>query len=378
MRPLLPLLLALGPAALAASLPTRLQSVTHPSARWAVSVNARQAVAVDYDGAAAVLFPRQGSPRTVKFAGNGKLRAPLVTPEGRVLAVGLDFPRCEVNVWDVTAGRKVTALRGDFTEVFGCGDPFGTGFIFTSQLTPDGRFLLTGDMTGLRRWDARTGKLLRALPGIFPGLSVSPDGRSVATVGEGRRVEVWAADLARRLKALPGQPADCLRGSGGPWPGEAVWSPDSGKLAFSCEREVRVWNVAAGGLQSLKREGKANYPDAPTFSPDGCFVVADEDQFGVAVWNVGSGQRVAQVGTPGPSVQVTDVTVTRQNMLYAALSDGQMARLDLSQPSRMLEPLTAFPDKPGLWPSLAMSREGDRLAVASGDGRLNIYALPGN
>ena len=88
-RSLLPLLLALGASATAERLPALVQSVTHPSARWAFSVDSQRAVAVDSDGAAAVVFPRRGPPRAVKFSENGKLRAPLVTPEGRVLAVGL-------------------------------------------------------------------------------------------------------------------------------------------------------------------------------------------------------------------------------------------------------------------------------------------------
>ncbi|WP_103128774.1 WD40 repeat domain-containing protein [Deinococcus aerius] len=370
----LSLTLLLGSAALAAPL-TPLQTVNDPNARWAVHVDSQQAVAVDYDGAAAVLVPRQGAARAVKFPGNSKLRSPLVTPEGRVLAVQLDFRACQVVVWDVTAGRKVTTLEGALTRVLDCGQD--TEFIFDIGFTPDGRFLLTADQTGLRRWDARTGRLLRTVPGKFLSQHVSPDGRSVATVGDRYRVELWATDLSRRLKALPPQPKDCLRGPGA-WSTGITWSADSTRLAFSCTHEVRVWNVVAGRLQSLKRAGQLDYADAPTFSPDGRYVVADEDQFGAGVWDVGNGQRVAQLRLDAPNAQVTDVEVTPGNLLLAALSDGRLARLDLNRPAQVLSPLPLFSREDRfLWPSLAVSREGDRLAVASGDGRLNIYALPG-
>ncbi|MEF2278103.1 WD40 repeat domain-containing protein [Deinococcus sp. YIM 134068] len=337
----------------------------------------QRAVAVDYDGAAAVLVPRQSSPRAVKFRGNSKLRSPIVTPEGRILAVQLDFDRCQVVVWDVTAGRKVTALEGALTRVLACGQD--TEFIFDISFTPDGRFLLSADQTGLRRWDARTGRLLENVSGKFLSLNVSPDGRSVVTVGEGRRVEIWTADLARRFKSLPTQPVDCLRGSGGPWPGELSWSADSTKLAYSCEREVRVWNVAAGGLRILKREGKRDAPDAPTFSPDGRFVVAGEYQSGVAIWQTGNGQRVAQIDMPAPEVQVTDVTVGPGNTLFVACSDGRVTLHDLERRGNLLttyEPFTKT--RPNAWLSLAVSRDWGWLAVASADGRLNVYALPGN
>lgn len=372
---LLPLSLALASATqAAASFPVPIQTLNHPEARWAVHIDSQRTLAVDYDGAAAVLAPQQGSPRAVNFPGNGKLRSPLVTPAGRTLAVQLAFDLCQVVVWDVTAGRRVAALQGDFTRVFGCDRPEGGEFSFDTHFTPDGRFLITRDDSGLRRWDAHTGKLLRTLPGKFESLSISPDGRTLTALSAGRKVELWASDLGRRLNVMPRQPADCFRTMGA----GVAWSADSTKVAFSCDREVRVWNVSAGGLRSYPREGKRKYPDAPIFSRDSQFVLANERQFGVAVWNVGSGQRVGQVKTPGPSVQVTDVEVTPNNVLFAALDDGRILRANLKQPAQMLEPLRPFPDKARLWLSLAVSREGDRLAVASGDGRLNVYALPGN
>lgn len=301
-----------------------------------------------------------------------------MTPDGRVLAVQLDFDKCQVAVWDVTAGRKVTALNGALTRVLACGQD--TEFIFDTGFTPGGRFLLTADQTGLRRWDARSGRLLRTLPGQFFSLHISPDGRSVVTVGAEYRAELWASDLSRRLGALPQQPADCLRGPGA-WPSGIAWSPDSTKLAFSCGREVRVWNVAAGGLQSLKREGKLTYADAPTFSPDGRFVAADEDSAGVSIWRTGSGQQVTRIDMPTPGVQVTDVEIAPNNVLYAAQTDGRVVRADLERVGTPPTPWTPFASRPGnvqMWPSLAVSREGDHLLTASGDGRLKVYALTGN
>ncbi|GAA5514884.1 hypothetical protein Dcar01_03648 [Deinococcus carri] len=373
MRRLLPLFLLAGIALAAPPMNRAAFLLKHPSAVTAVRADSSGVLAYDPDGGGIVALSIIGKDRSLKVP--GKLRSPLVTPEGRVLAVQLDFDRCQVAVWDVTAGRKVTALNGALRQVLNCGQD--TEFIFSIQFTPDGRFLLTADLTGLRRWDARTGKLLRTLPGKFLDLHVSPDGRSVATVGEGYKVELWAADLSRRLGALPQQPSDCLRGSGGPWPGDAVWSPDSTRLAFSCDREVRVWNVAAGGLQSLKREGKREYSDAPNFSPDGRFVAADEDQFGVAVWRTGDGQRVTQLRLDSSGAQVTDVKITPQNLLLAAFDDGRLARLDLNQPGKVLPPLPLFTrESRFLWPTLAVSREGDRFAVAAGDGRVKFVPLP--
>ncbi|MDL2344287.1 WD40 repeat domain-containing protein [Deinococcus sp. MIMF12] len=380
MRIPLALSLALVTAAQAAvPLPTPVQSMTHPNARTAQHVDRLRAVATDADGGAAVLVPRTGTPRTVRLPRSSRLYSSLVTPGGRTLAVQVDYATCQVKVavWNLTSGKVIAPLRGHFARALGCDRADGTDELFGTHFTPDGGFLITHSAAGLRRWDARGGQPLQALPGTFFNVSISPDGRSVAALAQNRRVEVWTSDLTRRLKVLPQQPADCFRASG-MFPSGVAWSADSTRLAFSCDREVRVWNVQAGGLRGLQREQKVDAPDAPTFSPDGRFVVADEDAAGVAVWNVASGQRVAQLKTPGPSVQVTDVEVTPGNMLFAALDDGRILRANLNQPAQVLEPLRPFPGGARLWPTLAVSREGDRLAVASGDGRLNVYALPGN
>lgn len=381
MRPLLPLLL--GSAALASS-PANTSPVdraahtfTHPSAQTAVFVDQGRVLAMNSDEGAVVDFSSSRAPHVVKVS--GKFRYPRVTVDGRVLALQLDFDRCRVVVWDLGKARAITALRGDFTKVFGCDDPFGTEFFFSTQFTPDGRFLLTLDSAGLRRWDARTGHLLRFRPGTFLTLSVSPDGRSVAALGGERRIELWTADLTRRLKATAPQPQTCLRG--GMFPSETVWSPGSTHLAFSCDQDVRVWNVRTGGLRSLKRAGQREITDAPLFSPDGRFVVSDEDGGGVTVWNTDSGQRVGRVGPLKGGVQVTDVRITPAHLLLAALSDGRVARLDLAQGARPLPPLNLFSEgrsatSPGLWPSLAVSPDGSRLAVAAGDGRVMSVPLP--
>ena len=359
----LPLLLT---AALAAPGQT-LWTVRHPNANRVVSAQGERVLASAGDEGAAVELSPSKPPRAVKVA--GKLWFPTVTTSGQSLAVQLDFDRCRVAVWDLAAGRAEAVLRGDFKPVLLCGQE--TEFVFSAAFTPDGRFLLTQDGTALRRWDARTGRLLNALPGDFFNLTLSPDGEWVAAVRQGRRVEVWTSDLSRRLKALPPQPAGCLNGP--LIPTEAVWNVGSTRLAFSCDREVRVWNVAGGGLTLLPRAAKREYPDSPSFSPDGQYVAANEGEAGVAVWRTDNASRIAQTRPLTAEGQATDLQIAPDNTLYAAFDTGQVVVQRLGRSERPAV-WNVFPGaQPGSWLTLALGR--DRLAMGDGSGRVKVVGL---
>lgn len=156
------------------------------------------------------------------------------------------------------------------------------------------------------------------------------------------------------------------------------WSPDSRLLTFPCNGEVRVWNVQAGGLRSYQRAEQSEYAEAPVFSPDSRFLVADEDGAGVEAWDIATGKRVASTG-PVKGTQVTAVVVTKQNLVLAALDDGRLLRLDLQQPGSALQPIQVY-DRPQtgatLWPRLTVNAEGTWLAMSSGRGQVKVVPLP--
>ncbi len=85
------------------------------------------------------------------------------------------------------------------------------GFLGAATFSPDGQFILTGDNFpeyNARLWDARTGELLRVLPGHTApvnAVAFNPRGNLVLTGGD--NVRLWAiTDLASRLQTtrVPG------------------------------------------------------------------------------------------------------------------------------------------------------------------------------
>lgn len=364
--------LTLGTLALAAPPLNRSAYLfSHPATRTPLAVGQNQITAFDPDGGSTVTFAGSSQPHALKLP--GKLAwNPRLAPQG-VLAAQLDFAKCRVVLWNLSTQKAISTLQGDFKETFGCGRD-GTEFVFNSAFTADGKFFLAADHRGASRWDVRTGKRFNVRTGNWYSLDVSPDGKTVALLGEGRRIELWASDFSRRLKALPAQPATCLNFMGA----RPNWSPDSRLLAFSCNGEVRVWNVQAGGLRSYQRAQENEYTEAPVFSPDSRFLVADEDGAGVEAWDVATGKRIANTG-PVKGTQVTDVVITKQNLVLAALQDGRLLSLDLQQLASAPSPIQVF-EQPktnaSIWPRLTVNAEGTWFAMSDGQGQVKVVPLP--
>jgi WD40 repeat protein len=158
------------------------------------------------------------------------------SPDGRRLVTGGDLG--QLQTWDSATGKELLNLKGFYRGIIrpvfsrdgqriaatGYGDgkiriwdaetgrelvSIGVGYHGCVVFSPDGRRILTGDMTGLGRlWDAVSGReLLPALFGHGRGLfavAFSADGRRIATGGFDETIRVWDADSRRELLILRG------------------------------------------------------------------------------------------------------------------------------------------------------------------------------
>jgi serine/threonine protein kinase/WD40 repeat protein len=184
-------------------------------------------------------------------AARGTYHRGAISPDGRLLAVGMaDGAR----LWDLRTGRELARLP--------------TGYTVSVAFRPNGE-LLTAGWEGLYRWPARAGSGSRdelqfgparlvALPFIPQFLSLSPDGRTLAVVGERSGV---------------GQILDLDQGSVRVGPIQhslvsyAAYSPDGRWLATSGWHSDRIllWNVATG---KMAREWNTQEVVIPFFTPD--------------------------------------------------------------------------------------------------------------
>jgi RNA polymerase sigma factor (sigma-70 family) len=159
-----------------------------------------------------------------------------VSPDGSTLAVASDG---SVRLFDATSGAEKFDSRH-------------TASVDVLAFAPDGKTLYTGsaDRT-MRQWEVSSGKHLRVFDEHLAGvtaLSVSPDGKWIASAGSTNRpnvIRLWDAANGQFIRQLRGH-QDCVR--------SLAFSPTSQALASAAGDGVRVWWLQSG--DELANSGK--------------------------------------------------------------------------------------------------------------------------
>ena len=229
---------------------------------------------------------------------NPSLAGIYFSPDGRYVT---QRGRKRVKVWDVSAGtvREYTGNRSRTTSL---------------AFSADGSRLAAGDTSSdAWVWDVTTGRLLARLQTKHQGeveqLAISPDGRLLATIGEGgalfslkgnTKVKLWDVDAGRARAELTLPDLDDVIFSA------LAFGPDGRTLAAVLGRKAGLWDVQTAKLKAALVGPK---PDDVTygshgysairdimFSPDGSLLATLSFYGGEAdLWDAESGRLVASV-----------------------------------------------------------------------------------
>ena len=284
-------------------------------------------------------------------ATNGIVSRLLFSPDGSLLATFVVPPGDEiyhyiVELWDVRSGKRLSAWNLSIYDSF--------------SFAPDGKTFYSwgtsSQMTGARRWEIPSGKLLPALEGLEPYPQVfSPDLTVyAATTDDGVIVQrIASSSQAGRVIIHSSSTIKTL-----------LFSPDSSLLLdWSMDGALSIWRAVNGSLLNTIDAG----PPSAGFlaiSPDNqtlAFPVMD----GIAFYSLADGSVLRRLDDHLTTIE--DAVISPDGTRVAVLLEGGGVMVwDLSS----MRPLYSLPDINAI--SLAWSPDGNWLVSSGWDKNLHL------
>jgi WD40 repeat protein len=296
----------------------------------------------------------------VRFAGRlGTVpggNAAAVSPDGSRIAIGDN--KGVVRLWDTATLTEVGPPLA-YPE-----PPEGleTIWVVSVAFSPDGRYLVSGAIApdGVRVWDADTGDLVRVLPaygaaGWLPGTTTV---LATGTTGQ-RSLGFWDAVTGRSIRTLPG-------------PGDGVMalsvSPDGKYVATVGANAAAKVRQIGDGRRTMSLTG----PRYLAFAPDGSLITNEDGPGGqgrLRQREPASGRKLRDI-TPEDhtSAPPAPFAVTGDGMIIAAaaLRTAEMWSLTSEKPSTLRTGLSAYG-------AAAASANGQVVVVTAATGPSVVY-----
>jgi WD40 repeat protein len=195
---------------------------------------------------------------------------------------------------------------------------------------------------------------------------LSPDGKTIATGSADETVKLWDAETLQLMNTLNNNQGSVL---------SIDFSPDSQTLAINSTRELRLWNIQTGAVNTLDKSlhsgaGHKYSYGIVRFSPDGQTLAAVSDGGEQNLWNVQSYSK-----TPISEVKSLSFSPTDSHLIALGGNDGTLRLRNIETQIEVVLDGHRGIKHQGSITSVGFSPDGKILISGGSDGILRLWDM---